>query len=79
MRSVVDLSTGVVSNTSVVSNAIGLTRNKILLSAYISCYNFYQLTLTSTAYTKTNKQYIKHIQTDVVCLAMALKLTNKLQ
>ena len=42
VRSAVDLSTGVVSHTSVVSNAIGLTKTKF----------FYQLTLTAT--TSTN-------------------------
>ena len=43
MRSVVDLSTGVVSHTSVVSNAMDLTRTRFFLSAYNSCYNFYHL------------------------------------
>ena len=48
MRSVVDLSTGVVSHTSVVSNAMDLTRTRF----------FYQLTLavtTSTTYIASKK------------------------
>ena len=45
MRSVVDLSTGVVSHTSVVLNAMNLTQNKILLSVYISCLQLIPLKL----------------------------------